>query len=224
MLERGSTISPVAERPTFSGTSLDSPITKIGLPLIAVRGSEEAHLQGSACLIASWLAITASHVIAGYSRHFDGKEADPGYSERSYELLTYVPANDGKTVLPLFVGPVWYNDGTDIAVLQLVPGGPISPDHVWAIPTLGLLPPKEGSHVAAFGYPRSSVSMKAPSDFEVRTDASTSYGTVIRVHDERRDLGLLKFPCFETNARFDGGMSGGPIMEYFTQVGLWVWI
>jgi len=203
----------VAERPTFTGTSLDSPITKIGLPLIAIRDGEEAHLQGSARLIASWLAITASHVIAGYSRHFDGKEAGPGYSERSYELLTYLPANDGQAVLPLFVGPVWYNDGTDIAVLQLVPGGPISPEHVWAIPTLELLPPKEGSHVAAFGYPRSSVLMKAPSDFEVHTDASIAYGTVMRVHHERRDLGFLKFPCFEANASFDGGMSGGPVLD-----------
>jgi hypothetical protein len=27
----------------------------------------------------------------------------------------------------------------------------------------------------------------------------------------RRDCALLKFSCFETNARFDPGMSGGPI-------------
>ena len=203
----------MAERPTFKGTSLDSPITKVGLPLIAVQDREASYLWGSACLISPWLAMTASHVIKDYSKHLEGKEAEPGFTERKYELLTYVVTDQGKTTLPFFVGPVWYNDATDISVLQLLPGGPMRSDHVWECPVLELLPPKLGSRVFAFGYPRSSVSANAPYTFEARTDASTATGTVLTVHDEYRDKGMLKFPCFETNARFDHGMSGGPVLD-----------
>ena len=201
------------ERPTYKGTSLDSPITKIGLPLIAVRDGEESQLGGSACLIAPWLALAASHVIRDYSRKYEGEEAKPGFSERTYQLLTYVVTDQGKTTLPFFIGPVWYNDATDIAVLLLLPGGPISPNHVWECPMLELLPPKVGSRVVAFGYPLSSVSAKAPFTFEARTDASTAAGVVKKVYDEYRDKGMLKFPCFETNAKFEHGMSGGPILD-----------
>jgi trypsin-like peptidase len=204
---------PDFQSPSFQGTSLDSPITKVGLPLIAVPHGEESHLWGSACLIAPWLAMTASHVIQAYSREFEGQEAGPGFTERTYHLFTYVLTDHGKKMLQLSVGTVWYNDATDIAFLHLLPAGPISPDHVWECPVLELLPPKVGSHVAAFGYPRSSVSTKAPYNFEVRMDASTTTGTVLKVHDEYRDKSMLKFPCFETNARFDPGMSGGPVFN-----------
>jgi S1-C subfamily serine protease len=178
-----------------------------------VQDDEVSYLWGSACLMSPWLAITASHVIKDYSKHIEGKEAEPGFSERTYELLTLVVTDQGKTTIPLFVGPVWYNDGTDIAVLQLLPAGPMSPDHIWEVPVLELLPPKVGSRIAAFGYPRSSVTMKEPSHFVAQTDARTASGTVTKVHEQYRDKSMLKFPCFETNARFDPGMSGGPVLN-----------
>jgi hypothetical protein len=42
---------------------------------------------------------------------------------------------------------------------------------------------------------------------------STSSGEVIEIDDKFRDTGLLKFPCFRVNARFDPGLSGGPMFN-----------
>lgn len=42
---------------------------------------------------------------------------------------------------------------------------------------------------------------------------STSVGTVVEIHDERRDNFSITWPCFRVNARFDGGMSGGPVFN-----------
>ncbi len=44
-------------------------------------------------------------------------------------------------------------------------------------------------------------------------DATTTTGTVLEVHHERRDSARLPFPCFRTDARFDGGMSGAPVFD-----------
>jgi hypothetical protein len=32
-------------------------------------------------------------------------------------------------------------------------------------------------------------------------------------HEVSRDRVLMPFPCFQINARFDGGMSGGPLVD-----------
>lgn len=45
---------------------------------------------------------------------------------------------------------------------------------------------------------------------------ATSTGQVIEVLAERRDF-MLDWPCFRVDARFDGGMSGGPV---FNEAGL----
>jgi hypothetical protein len=49
-------------------------------------------------------------------------------------------------------------------------------------------------------------------------DATTTTGKVVEVHHERRDSVRLPFPCFQTNARFDGGMSGAPVFNEQGQV------
>jgi hypothetical protein len=48
---------------------------------------------------------------------------------------------------------------------------------------------------------------------EYTTNPYTASGVVEEVHDERRDSYRLPFPCFRTNARFDRGMSGGPVFS-----------
>lgn len=69
----------------FHGTPLDSPVTKVGLPLIAVPRDGTGYSSGTACLIAPWLAMTARHVIEDYSRQLDGAPPPAGYSERTYQ-------------------------------------------------------------------------------------------------------------------------------------------
>jgi hypothetical protein len=121
--------------------------------------------------------------------------------------------NQGKTVLPLRVHRVYYAQPYDIAFLHLLPAADILPDLVWACPQLELLPPRVGSQIAAFGYPKSRMWETTTNRWEVHTDATTATGTVLEIHHETRDRGTHPFPCFRTDARFDPGMSGGPVFN-----------
>jgi hypothetical protein len=104
--------------PVFRGTSLDSPVTKVGLPLIAVQPELTGQLPGTACLVAPWFAMTARHVIEAFA---------PARLGIEHLIRTQVVTDQGKTVLPLFVHRVYYAQPYDIAFLQLVPAGPIPP-------------------------------------------------------------------------------------------------
>jgi hypothetical protein len=175
------------------------------------RISERAGLpSGTACLIGPWLALTARHVIEDHFLKFEGVEPS-GIARAGYEVLTYVNLGGGG-LLSLFVRRAWLSLAHDIAVLW-APACAIDPNHVWTIPRLAPMPPAIDSLVAAIGYPNSSFEFQAPTDHLLVMDATTSTGRVIEVHDLRRDSVMLPFPCFRVNARFDGGMSGGPVMN-----------
>lgn len=197
--------------PMWRGTSLDSPITKVSIPLLAVYGSE-IYPSGTACIIAPWLAVTARHVVEDQFARFVGRP--PQRSDNAaHETLTYVNPGSGQPAIPFFVTRTWYLEPYDIAVLLLAPASAMNPQHVWDRPRLSLLPPPEGSRVFAFGYPNSRVESVRGEAPTLNLDATTTTGTVLEVHHERRDLVRLPFPCFRTDARFDGGMSGGPVFN-----------
>jgi Trypsin-like peptidase domain len=202
--------------PTWRGTSLDSPIAKVAIPLVAVVDSE-FFPSGTACIVAPWLAITARHVV---DDHFEGfrRRRPNNTDEASHITLTYVAPGGGLPVIPLFVQRTWYLEPYDIAVLHLTPASEMNMEHVWDVPRLSLLPPRPGSSIFSFGYPNSKCEVLGHDQFELRMDATTTTGTVIEVHHERRDAVRLPFPCFQTNARFDGGMSGAPVFNEQGQV------
>jgi hypothetical protein len=52
-----------------------------------------------------------------------------------------------------------------------------------------------------------------PQSFDLSLRPFTTYATVTQVFEERRDSGLLDFPCFEIDGRIAGGMSGGPVFN-----------
>ena len=83
---------------------------------------------------------------------------------------------------------------------------------------LQLLAPPVGAEVQTFGYRGGSAAAtfddaRTTTSVHWHSSTSTAVGTVIEVHDVRRDRGMLNFPCFRTNAPFTHGMSGGPIFH-----------
>ena len=49
----------------------------------------------------------------------------------------------------------------------------------------------------------------------------SSVGVVREIYERGRDRGMLSFPCYRVGARFDAGMSGGPVFdEYGSLCGL----
>jgi len=116
---------------------------------------------------------------------------------------------------------------SDIALLR---AGMLNDDgtrHEFPVCRLSARVPKTGIPVAAFGYPRFDVSSDATSEqlhataFEHNFAVST--GRVLEVYTEGRNTfrdpwdenyrGKLPTACFETSARFEPGMSGGPVMD-----------
>ncbi len=77
--------------------------------------------------------------------------------------------------------------------------------------------PRVGDEITAFGYHGLSEPTKVGEDgrrivtFEQKGSFTT--GRIIEIHAERRDSSMLSFPCFRTDARFDPGMSGGPVVN-----------
>jgi hypothetical protein len=88
---------------------------------------------------------------------------------------------------------------------------------VWKQPYLRVLPPPVGQKVVAFGYRESKISVTEGQDgqhyIELNDRPTTSIGTVKQVYPSGRDAVMLPFPCFEIEARFDPGISGGMVLD-----------
>ena len=85
------------------------------------------------------------------------------------------------------------------------------------MPRVRLFPPPSGQIVFAFGYREGRVEVTEVADgthhINVHDRGTTSVGRVGEIFPERRDASMLTFPCFEVNARFAPGMSGGLVVD-----------
>ena len=189
-------------------------IGELAIPILGLDGSGNDWASGTAVVVAPWLAMTARHVVEDYQDRFGVTRAATGL-DHHFQLLTCLTLKGGRDVLPLFVGRVWYCDPIDIALLELQPASEFPIDYKWKVVPLSLQPPSVGDRVVAFGYAASRVTGPASGvgEREWKTSPSTSVGEVLEVHQQSRDSVTLPFPCFRTNARFDGGMSGGPVFD-----------
>jgi hypothetical protein len=89
--------------------------------------------------------------------------------------------------------------------------------HEWRQPRVQPFAPEVGDAVAAFGYRHSSIKVsKNPAGgnhIDLNDEPMVSVGVVREIYEWRRDNFLLPFPCYYVGARFDGGMSGGPVFD-----------
>ena len=179
-------------------------------------------MVGTATLICGNLAITARHVLDHILRTYGKKSksrtnAGIDEFEIDYELKLY-------QVLPGPVYRIWrvytvWTCATDIALLHLGLDRATSPDEtiIWKQPRLRVLPPPVGQTVVAFGYREAKINVTEDNDgvhhIELNDRPTTSIGTVRQVYPRGRDPVMLPFPCYEIEARFDPGMSGGMVID-----------
>ena len=81
-----------------------------------------------------------------------------------------------------------------------------------------LAPPSIGERVVGFGFYSSDTSGVFLNDgggrhIEIEGVGAATVGHVKDVHQIKRDSARLTFPCYQVDARFDGGMSGGPVLN-----------
>ena len=116
--------------------------------------------------------------------------------------------------MPLTIMRAWRLASLDIAVLAVGIPAEWPDDHRWVFPMVDLLPPPVGTSIAAFGFPDSQFrAHHADGPPILNMSPSSSTGEVLEIHHQARDASRLPVPCFRTNARFDGGMSGGPVFN-----------
>ena len=116
------------------------------------------------------------------------------------------------------IGLVQVNEAHDVALIQLCElvnehGEPM------VYPAIGLdkRTPTVGRKILAMGYTKMEIRDHEVSRAEIRVTVKESFhaadGDVVKVYPKGRDQVMLPFPVFQTTARFDPGMSGGPVLS-----------
>lgn len=215
-----------SELPSAAGLSFDmDSFTKIPeltdlnsrvLPVLVVSTTMLACV-GTAFLIApGGVAVTARHVID--------------------EALVRVDQQPGA-----YVAVLWVGSGTDVDDVRDLLGGLIGvyqravdgnksdlallristvfrQGEFYPLPTLALSSrlPQRGNMICALGYTKFDVESDTTTQTErlvtIAQDLHYSSGRITDVYPDGRDATMLPTACFETSARFDPGMSGGPVL------------
>jgi len=199
----------------FKATELESPITELALLLVGRDGHLNDAL-GSGVFIAPGLGMTAKHVVEefwkrmGSGVEFAGERSLEGH----FQIMAVQYPNESSEAALWLATFVWGARFTDIAFISFTPTNDLAKLYAWPKrPKLNLLPPTIGERVVGFGYPTSQATEVEGGRLQLALHPSTTGGRVTNVYEEYRDRGMLKFPCFEINAYFVGGMSGGPLFK-----------
>ena len=206
----------------FKYTELESIIAEHALLIVGYDGLR-VYPGGTGVFIAPNLLMTAKHVIEecwnsfGDGHPFSGSKKLHG----QFHILAVQYPGDRSEPAVWSVRTGWAAPSTDIMFLDLVPFCEQARAYEWkGTVVLNVLPPSVGDAITGFGYPSSSAEILhgEPSQIRFVLQPHTTVGIVTQVFEERRDRALLTFPCFELNARFEGGMSGGPLFNSAGQV------
>lgn len=174
-------------------------------------------------IAADGLMMTATHVVEEALKHAPQKvEGKSKLQLPEFYALYLTDQTHGENneftlggFLP--IQRVWFSEELDIAYCWLT--SPLVNDEPLKYPIFRLSPglPQVGENVVGFGYHKMKGSLGKVEDGKVvidyKQDTAFTKGKILDVFPLKRDSAMLPFPCFHTNARFDHGMSGGPIMN-----------
>lgn len=203
--------------PIFRDTPPGGAIEQVAMRVLVAFPNWELHMLGTACLISSYLGLTARHVIDAALKMSSittvGNHLE--VSRGQLQLLQVLPGPNYRfwNVVKLWI------TSSDIAILHLAldsasdPHAPIN----WVSLGIRATPPPTGQKVVAFGYRESvvrhSTGPNGNPHIDINDKPTTSAGCVGRIFDVRRDASMLNFPCFEVKAEFAPGMSGGIVVD-----------
>jgi S1-C subfamily serine protease len=191
------------------------------MPLIMVEGNEVIPLGTGFTITSDGLMVTARHVIEEAEKRERLRTGNRRISDLRQDIFAlYMIAHhaDGRVcggTLP--VRKVWLSDEFDICYCLL--SGVLLNNEPVRFPVVRLSPglPRVGENVIGFGYLKMAGTLEGTlengqTQIKYKQDTAFTRGQITEVYPLRRNS-LLPFPSFRTNARFDPGMSGGPVMN-----------
>lgn len=200
----------------FGKTGYDSPIVEVAVAL-ASQQDGNWHVSGTAVAIAQNILLTSKHVIEHHWGEFEVDELRSSSTEGHFNLFARQYHSTPNVGVIWTVREFWPLESSDFALLRVESGAPEVVDYLWPSVVMQLVPPEVGDSISAFGYRESTIEISeidiGKSTVTWNETPTTSKGSVTLVYDNHRDSVMLSFPCFETDARFDPGMSGGPVFS-----------
>lgn len=177
----------------------------------------EYFASGTGVIVGPGLAVTAKHVVEDYFKYFDNTEFIEGKFENrsrgSFSMFAVNPLTKAEWKIDMIY---FISEKPDVAFLSMIPENDNAKNTINSFAKINLNPPKVGDFVFACGYIEKPENPDPPAVvFGDGTKRSLAYtrGAIKEVHLDFRDVARLNFPCFQTDARFDGGMSGGPVFN-----------
>lgn len=197
--------------PSFGESPLVSPVGRVAARVLAIDNQGTVLASGTCVRIGVGLYLSAKHVIEDFVDSFGHKKFHLNCSIWVVHLY-----DDGGMEIWALTN-AWTGTNTDISVLRAILhiSNKKTLDGVNTV-GLDLAPPPIGSRVSAYGFCESKGTLQVERDtisLDLWGTPTTAIGEIREIHDQTRDQYLLNFPCFRVNARFDGGMSGGPIFS-----------
>jgi len=174
------------------------------------------------------LFITAAHVLEEAYKFAVRRKRDDGTYYDHYEFYAIYVSNEPLPESDSTVGGlvpinfIWSPKDLDIGFGWLNLPRRVSDNTLLSLNPVCIRPaiPKIGEKINAIGYYEMDGAIRQGDipniDYQHKT--AISKGVIVEIHPEYRDKGMLSFPCFRTDARFEHGMSGGPIFNEFGYV------
>ena len=188
------------------------------MPVVAMKGDYVRAVGTCFAISSQGLVLTARHVIEdALEIGAGGKLADP---DMGIGALYTAETGEGNMLGGLLPArKLYFTDDFDIALMYLnLPTNRETGErlHMPAL-QLGTRIPRVGEQCVGIGYHAMDWERSTGiHTHHVEQKYAASQGRVHEVHLDRRDDSRMKFPCFQTDCKIVGGMSGGPVIEFRT--------
>ena len=211
-MDNGDLVADFADADFVAIGPLPHPTQMAIMPVVAMKGDYVRAVGTCFAISSQGLVLTARHVIENALEiDGEGKIADPDMGIGV--LYAAETGEDDKLGGLLPARKLHFTTDLDIALMQLnlpiarATGRPLCMPGL----RLGTRIPRVGEQCAGIGY-HAMEWQRATGirTHHVKQKYAASQGCVRELHLNKRDDLLMKFPCFRTDCRFVGGMSGGP--------------
>ncbi|MDP2451061.1 MAG: serine protease [Polaromonas sp.] len=197
--------------PSFKSMPLTSEVGKVAARVLAIAEDGTVSASGTCVRIGVGLYLSAKHVVEDFIDSFGQSNLHMNFS------IWIVHLYEGPVSECWALTNVWTASNTDIAVLRAI-AHTDGTKSLKGVNTVGLdlSSPPVGDRVVSYGFCKSRGVLEVDTQgvkLDIWGDPITSVGEVREIHHQMRDPVLRNFPCFQVNARFEGGMSGGPIFS-----------